>query len=561
MRRQCWARVLIAIMVWPAFSHAENLEKVIKKAVERSTLDQPGTKPFHLRATLAPSFVRNKDSGRTGEIEIWWASPTKWKRELQTPAFHRVEIVDGDRHWEKNDGDFFPEWLREIALELVKPIPALDEVLEHARSAERVQMGPMTNLNWITDTGTAEVHNIRRSWVAVQNNTGLLLYGGGNGWDGGFKDFASFHGRMVARTVTSGGIEVTAKVTILEDLGDASAGLFDTSAQGGDPQRLQTELIDETTLRKNLLPTDPISWPPLQDGSLQGNFTTEIVVDRDGKIREIGNDIAENNGVIATGQRAVESMRFKPFVINGMPVQVMSQITVPFKIVRPTGTEHFDSAQTFFERGRHASFPAAGQGTPYILRAEFDARTLAGNIEKGRYEDTWLSETQWRREAWLASSHYVRSRNGDKTYQFAEGSDAGTLRIVFRALEPIPALDTFQESDWRIKHDPVNEVSAIRVLTGYESPDGQFDTEQVRAFWFDEKGLLLKSYLKGIESQRSEFEDFNGVKIAHRIDLLKDGKLGMRIRVTEIVPAASVPPKTFEVSKHEWKRAFTDEAR
>lgn len=206
MYRQWWMRVLVAIMVWPAFSHAENLEKEIKKAVERSTLDQPSTKPFHLKATLAPSFERDRDSGRTGEVEIWWASPSKWKRELKTPGFHRVEIVDGDRRWEKNDGDFFPEWLREVALELVKPIPALDEVLEHAKTAERVQMGPTTNLNWITDTGTAEVHNIRRSWVAVQNNTSLLLYGGGFGWSGGFEDYASFHGRMVARTVTSGGL-------------------------------------------------------------------------------------------------------------------------------------------------------------------------------------------------------------------------------------------------------------------------------------------------------------------------------------------------------------------
>ena len=258
MRSHCWLKVLIAILVWPTFSHAENLAKVIKKAVERSTLDQPGTKPFHLKATLAPSFQRDINSGRTGTVEVWWASPTQWKRELQTPGFQRVEIVDGDRHWEKNDGDFFPEWLREIALELVKPIPALAEVLEHAKTAERVQMGPTTDLNWITDTGTAEVHNIRRSWVTVQNNTGLLFFGGGFGWDGGFKDYANFHGRMLARTVTSGGIEVTAKITILEDLEDP-AGLFDATVKGGDPQPLQTVLIDETGLRKNLLPMDPIS--------------------------------------------------------------------------------------------------------------------------------------------------------------------------------------------------------------------------------------------------------------------------------------------------------------
>ena len=84
-----------AMTVWPTLGHAENLSKEVKKAVERSTLDQSGTKAFHLRATVAPSFERDKESGRTGEVEIWWASPTQWKREVRSPEFHQIEIVDG----------------------------------------------------------------------------------------------------------------------------------------------------------------------------------------------------------------------------------------------------------------------------------------------------------------------------------------------------------------------------------------------------------------------------------------------------------------------------------
>jgi len=121
-------------------------------------------------------------------------------------------------------------------------------------------------------------------------------------------------------------------------------------------------------------------------------------------------------------------MRFKPFLLNGVPVQAMSQVTIPFKTTRPTGGETFESARTYFERGRHIGFPAAGTGVPYVLRAEFEAKGKSETAEKGRYEDTWLSDTQWRREAWFANSHYVRSRNGEKTYQFAEGEDAGILR-------------------------------------------------------------------------------------------------------------------------------------
>jgi hypothetical protein len=113
------------LAAWPTLGHAENLAKEVKKAVEHSKLDQPGTKAFHLRATLAPSFERDKESGRTGGVEIWWASPTRWKREVRSPEFHPVDIVDGARDWQKNEGDYFPEWLREVAVALINPVPPL----------------------------------------------------------------------------------------------------------------------------------------------------------------------------------------------------------------------------------------------------------------------------------------------------------------------------------------------------------------------------------------------------------------------------------------------------
>lgn len=549
-----------AIAVWPTLGHAENLAKDIKKAVERSTLDQSGTKPFHLKATVAPSFDRDKESGRTGEVEIWWASPTQWKRELRSPGFHRIEIVDGLHDWQKNEGDYFPQWLQQTAIELIRPVPPLDQVLEQAKAAEVRRIGPMTHLSWTTPSGTAEIHNILRSSVALQNSTGLLLYASGFGWGGEFKDYADFHGRMVAWTVNVGTPQVTAKITTLENLGETPVGFFSTS-NFGDSQPLQTVLLDETSLRKNLLPMEPVSWPPLQDGPLAGNVTTQVVVDREGKVREVGTVVSENSAVNGAGKNAVLAMRFKPFVADGVPVQVMSQLTIPFKAVRPSGTEAFDSARTYFERGRHLGFPAFGNGTAYVLHAEFEAKARDGTIAKGRYEDTWLSDNQWRREVSFEGSRYVRSRNGERAYQFADGEDAPLLRLIMKIMEPIPAIDTFVESDWRIKRDTVHDVRTVRVLAGYESPEGKLDPEQARGYWFDDTGLLVKTYFDGIETQRSEFEDFAAAKPARRIDVLKDGKLAMRIRVEDVTPAGTIPAKTFELKGHEWMRAFTAEVR
>jgi hypothetical protein len=46
--------VMVVILGFTASSRADDSEKLVKKAVERSTLNQPGTHPFHLKAVLAP---------------------------------------------------------------------------------------------------------------------------------------------------------------------------------------------------------------------------------------------------------------------------------------------------------------------------------------------------------------------------------------------------------------------------------------------------------------------------------------------------------------------------
>jgi len=560
MRRQACASLMLIVAFWSTLCHSDNLTKDIKKAVERSTLDQPGTKPFHLVATIAPSFDRDKDSGRSGSVEIWWASPTRWKRELRSPQFHQVEIVDGPNTWQKNEGDYFPQWLEQTALELICPIPTLEDVLLHAKDAEQRRIGPMTNLSWTTPSGTSQVPNILRSSVALQSSTGLLLYAGGLGWGAEFKDYQDFHGRMVARSVSVSSPQVTAKITTLEEWPQIPRAFFEIAGKAGDSP-LRTAVMDETSVRKNLLPGEPLSWPPLQDGPLEGNVTTELVIDRDGKVRDTGIVVSENPGIEEAGRKAASSLRFQPFLVEGVPVQVITQFTMPFKTVRPPGTESFDSARNYFEHGRHAAFPAFGNGTPYVLRAEFEAKGKSGSVSKGQYEDTWLSDHQWRREASFEKSRYVRSRSGDKLYQSVDGQDAGLLRVVFRLLEPIPAIDTFVESDWRIKRDNVNGVHTVRVLAGYESPEGKLDPEQARGYWFDESGLLVKTYFDGIETLRSEFQEFAGVRTASHIDVLKDGKLAMRIRVLKVSPPDASSEKNFEIKGHEWSRAFTAEAR
>jgi hypothetical protein len=544
-------------------AQAEDSTELVKRAVEKSTLDQAGTKPFHLKATYAPSRERDKGSNRTGEVEIWWESPTKWRREVRSPEFHQIAIVDGARQWQKNDGDYFPDWLRELAVAIVRPVPLpMDVLLTRVKVAEVRHLAGQTNINWEPSNAPGDAQSNGKGHLAMMDRTGLLFYTGGPGWDGQYHDFKDFHGRMVAYTVASGYVEVTAKVSVLEDLGSTPSGYFDAREPGGDSQPIETAVLDEAELRKNLLPGKPFEWPALTDGPLEGVVWTEVVIDRKGKIREMIPPIADNGGVKAAAEQGFRAMQFKPVLHDGVPVQAMGRLSVSFKTVRPEGVETFESARSYFERRRKASCLGAGANAPYLLRAEFQAGTTHGTVDTGRYEDTWISETEWKREAWFGSSHLVRSQSGETHYTLSEGPEAGLLRFVMLLVEPIPAGDTMTESDWRIRRDSVDGVKTIRVLRGPEGLNGELEARKSQGYWFDESGQLVKSFTSGFEIRPSLVEAYGGVQVARRIDVLKDGKLGMRFFVKEIgLPADPAVSKNFTLKGHEWQRAFTAEVR
>jgi hypothetical protein len=143
----------------------------------------------------------------------------------------------------------------------------------------------------------------------------------------------------------------------------------------------------------------------------------------------------------------------------------------------------------------------------------------------------------------------------------AEGKESGLLRLIMQLLEPIPAEDTITESDWRIRHDTVDGVKTVRVFRGPEGPNGELEPGKSQGYWFDEGGHLVKCYMAGYEILPSAQEDYNGVSVPRRIDVLQDGNVGLHVIVKEIIPADPAAAKNFKLKGHEWQRAFTAEVR
>ncbi|HEY4382086.1 MAG TPA: hypothetical protein VGN01_17185 [Acidobacteriaceae bacterium] len=245
----------------------------------------------------------------------------------------------------------------------------------------------------------------------------------------------------------------------------------------------------------------------------------------------------------------------------GMRAGSLAALTVQTDGSGAASAAHLDTAKEYFDRARKLGFPAAADGSPYALRAEFTTRGNSGTVQMGSYTDIWMNEKQWRREAVLGKSRFVRSQNGKRFYRVTEGPDADLLQFVLTVMEPIPTTEHFVERNWKVSRESVGGAETVRVSTGREMPEGTPEADDFAAYWFDESGQLVRLHQNSMEARRSRFEDFNGTSVARRVEVLLRGKVGMRIDVTGLGPAGSVDSGLFTMKGHDWRQRYGDEIR
>lgn len=328
---------LVAAMFCLSGSHnllAEDGLKLAVKAAKKSTLDQPGTHPFHLRASVAPSSERDKGSNRIGEIELWWKAPGQYRRELRADGFHQVEIDSGGKVWQKNEGDYMPDWLDETANALLHPLPAESAAMHGAPPELMKSMFGSIYLNW--EKPLPMDMQASKEVVAITDASGLLFYDGGLGWGAEFKDYVSFHGRDVPRTVLHGSPEVAAKIVLMEDLPPVPTDWFDAAAPGGDPNPIRFVAVDTADLSVDLAdPAAALVWPEVPNTRSDGVIWTDLVLDREGHIREPFSTISDNPAINGFTHDYLAGLHFKPTIRGGQPVQVVRHVVLHFDLGKP----------------------------------------------------------------------------------------------------------------------------------------------------------------------------------------------------------------------------------
>jgi hypothetical protein len=356
MRKLCLLLLLAIPCPWAALGQVKRtsvpLGDAVTKALAISRLTEDNARPFHIRIVV--SEPENPQSPYTGAIEQWWVSAKQYRREVTSKdGMHQTIVVAKGVQTERDEGEYFPHWLREFVIAAFDPI---SEEAVAAFTATHATIDQITMPNgqksnpcarFKLKVGSPDSATDFFSNVCFDGEGRLQFYGT-PGFGMEFHDYHGFGSKQFPRLLSDdpeSGTHLTGQVQVLEDESkDDKPDLFTPLATSDD--RFVSAVI--STAQLNILAggIPPIAWPTVRSGNTSGNLSIYIVTDAQGRVREAWPLTGDNGELHDYLRDQARVWQLRPAIgKSGKAVQVEGSISYHFetKIGKPlpvvTGAE------------------------------------------------------------------------------------------------------------------------------------------------------------------------------------------------------------------------------
>jgi hypothetical protein len=513
--------------------------------IHRSTLVAPGGKPFYLKATITDKA--DTKSEFNGTVEEYWLSPTKWRRDVKLRDFSQTRIVNGDKIYEENKGDYFPLHAEMLANEIVDPLPkpAVDLMnsLQMMGAEPGSGQGQCMAEKYFDDAEGKET----RVLLAYDCNSGLLIYL----WSptccyGVMTDYRKFHDKIVAYATKDDPINI--RVDTLRDLGSPDESLFAISQFTPPAKRIITTKLNETAVRGLVMEKTEILWPTVTKKPNEKSMTVDLVIGRDGKVKESWSYSPIDNATEDAVLSAINKWTFQPQNVDGIPAQIETKLTIPFpaSMLAVAGTQ--PDVKPIFEKLR-AVGSLRLEGSPgFHMKASFSSEDGGA---KGTYEETWVSPKNWRREVRLNGTVVVEARTEDSFYRtFPEKYAPRLADDVIESLSfglPGDNGSDFHDADWSAVNAKLGNLSALRLSNGYINPQGKPDALTLLYYVEAEKGFIRGRQHYSMLTVFNELQTFGGKTVARKLTVIGGDVHKMEITIDTLEANPNVSESTFSM--------------
>ncbi len=304
------------------------MKDVLTKALQKSSLTEPGSQPFHIRISV--SEPENPQSPYQGAIEEWWVSPQQWRREVTSKdGSHQTIVVAAGKKTEEDQGDYLPLWLNSFVMAAFDPVPDAT-----AWSASGMQIEQITMPNGAKSDACARTQAKLGSGdraADVFSNVcfdgeGMIKFYGSPRYSMEFHDYRRFGKKQFPGKFVDdpeSGTTLVGAVTLLEEESKAanSANVF--TPLNRDDNSFESAQVTSAQLEQLTASNPPMVWPPVRSGNVRGRTAAYISVDKNGQVREVWPLNSDNGEISDFVREQVAHWKLKPTLDqNGNPVQI-----------------------------------------------------------------------------------------------------------------------------------------------------------------------------------------------------------------------------------------------
>ncbi len=343
MRRLC-ALAGILVLEFCTYASGQNhqsrfpLGDALSKALATDSLTGEGSRPFHIRVTV--SEPENPQSPYQGSIEEWWSSPTKWRREVTVKGgMHQTIVVAAGKKSEKDEGDYFPLWLRNFVTGLFDPVPntsawkASGATIETTKLPNAYNSDTCVRIKSKIGTGNRATDGYSIICFDAQGRLASVVSPRYSMSFNHYRDFGKKQIACALGDVPEPGTEIAGDVLQLEDLSSATPdGIF--ALLPSNDNRFDSLELSAAKLEELTSGNPQVVWPPIRSGNLHGNLAMYISIDAQGHVREAWPLNSDNADLNDPARDQVKEWTIVPMKDSlGNPVQVDGGLAFRFETV------------------------------------------------------------------------------------------------------------------------------------------------------------------------------------------------------------------------------------
>jgi TonB family protein len=314
-------------------------KELLSLAIKSNGLDAAEMKPWHLKA----SFEEADNSGKTtdqGSIEEFWAASQKWKLiYVRAGSTHTIYGTDHG-NLEAGSPAMVSPLLREVSKSWLTPTPKEAQLEGFDLSSRPVEMGAI-KLNCVFPRSQEAASADGLMYCFIGSNPTLRMSVGDVDTPRGgtivmrrvFNKSISFQGRYVASSLnihSSYGGSINAHIESLDLLPSVDEAEFTPPPDAKAPPKIVSiaASVAQGYLLYHVTPEYPSA---ARDARMSGLVVIEAVIAKDGRIRD-AKVISGAKIFQGAALAAIRQWTYRPYLLNGEPVDVNTTINVVFNL-------------------------------------------------------------------------------------------------------------------------------------------------------------------------------------------------------------------------------------